>query len=168
MKFALFFCLFYVSSYAPVTLAAQPESPYAGQEARDIKSLSPEEINAYLSGKGMGFAKAAELNGYLGPAHVLELSAQLRLTPKQRSKTEALFNAMEAKASSLGSALVQEERKLDQLFAAKTIDSALLSSSLDKIGALQAQVRGTHLEAHLAQTKILTSEQTARYIQLRG
>ena len=46
---------------------------YAGQQARSIKSLSDDEIAALRKGEGMGMAKAAELNGYPGPAHVLQL-----------------------------------------------------------------------------------------------
>jgi len=43
-------------------------SPYAGSENREIKALSTDEIASYLQGKGMGFAKAAELNHHPGPA----------------------------------------------------------------------------------------------------
>ena len=150
------------------TSAAPPASPYVGQEVRDIKSLSPEDINAYLSGKGMGLAKTAELNGYAGPSHVLELASQLTLTPEQRARTEALFASMASKATSLGRALVEEERKLDRLFATRAVTAELLASSLNEIGSLQVKVRGAHLEAHLAQVEILTSEQNARYAQLRG
>ena len=154
--------------FTAAALAAAPGSPYAGQEARDIKSLSPDDVDAYLSGKGMGLAKAAELNGYAGPAHVLELASQLALTPEQRAKTEALFATMASKATLLGQALVAEERKLDRLFATKAMTPELLSSSLAEIGSLQAKVRGAHLEAHLAQVEILTPEQNDRYAQLRG
>ncbi len=81
------------------TFGAQGQkSAYAGQEARDIKALSPEEVDAYISGKGFGMAKAAELNGYAGPAHVLELAQQLELTPEQRAKTQALFESMQSNA----------------------------------------------------------------------
>ena len=52
-------------------------SPYAGEEGREIKALSAADVDAYLTGQGMGFAKAAELNGYAGPKHVLELAAEL-------------------------------------------------------------------------------------------
>ena len=62
-------------------------SPYAGQQARDIKALSPDEIQGYLTGQGMGLAKAAELNGYPGPLHVLELAAELKLTEEQDRKS---------------------------------------------------------------------------------
>jgi Spy/CpxP family protein refolding chaperone len=149
-------------------LAAFAASPYAGQESRQIKALSAEDVSALLSGKGMGFAKAAELNGFAGPAHVLELATELHLTQEQRARTEALFASMSAKASSSGRALVDKERELDKLFATRAITPERLSTVLKEIGALQAQVRDAHLEAHLAQVEILTSEQNARYIGLRG
>jgi Spy/CpxP family protein refolding chaperone len=168
MKLPAFTCLFATLLCAPGVSAAPPASAYVGQEARDIKSLSPEDINAYLSGKGMGLAKAAELNGYPGPAHVLELASQLELTREQRVKSEALFASMESKAIPLGRALVDEERKLDRLFATKDVNPELLAGSLSEIGSLQARVRGAHLEAHLAQAQILTPEQNERYLQLRG
>jgi Spy/CpxP family protein refolding chaperone len=147
--------------------SAAPSS-YIGQETREIKALSPEEVQGYLSGKGMGMAKAAELNGFPGPSHVLALASELGLTQEQRQLTQALFAQMEADASQWGRSLIDEERKLDTLFASKSITPELLSASLARLGELQAKVRAAHLEAHLAQSRILTPEQVARYIQLRG
>lgn len=147
---------------------AQSPNPYSGQETRDIKAMSAEEAQSYLAGKGMGLARAAELNGYPGPSHVLALAPQLGLTDEQQKLTKAAFAAMEAQAIKLGGQLVDEERQLDQLFATGQITSALLNASLSRIGALQAQVRAAHLDAHLAQVRILTPQQTARYTELRG
>ena len=62
------------------------EMPYAGQQARTIKALSDEDIAALRKGEGMGMAKAAELNGYPGPIHVLTLSSELKLTDSQRQQ----------------------------------------------------------------------------------
>ena len=166
MKHRFVACLFAAMSCA--FAAATAESPYAGQESRAIKALSAEDVDDYLSGKGMGFAKAAELNGYPGPAHVMELTSQLSLTPAQRTRTEALFASMQAKATELGRALVEQERELDRMFANRTITPELLGRMLTEIGRLQTQVRGAHLEAHLAQAVILTPEQNARYVELRG
>lgn len=149
--------------------AATPTAtPYAGQNARSIKSLSDEDIKELLDGKGMGLAKAAELNGYPGPAHVLELASELNLTSKQRAATEALFGSMQSKAVRLGTALVEEERRLDQLFREGHVTSDSLTAQLRKIGALQAELRGAHLEAHVAERRILTPEQAAKYADLRG
>jgi Spy/CpxP family protein refolding chaperone len=147
---------------------ADSTSPYAGQNTREIKALAPEDVDAYLSGKGMGLAKAAELNGYPGPAHVLAMADQLQLTSIQNERTEALFNSMEAKATALGRSLVAQERKLDEQFAAKKITRESLAALLTRIGELQAKVRGAHLEAHLAQLAILTPLQVAKYQELRG
>ena len=44
---------------APLCWSAEPPSPYVGQEQRAIKALSAEEVQEYLSGSGMGLAKAA-------------------------------------------------------------------------------------------------------------
>ena len=159
---ALLPCLAFGAGGVPVP------SAYAGQQARDVKSLSPEDVDGYLSGKGMGLAKAAELNGYAGPAHVLELASQLELTAEQRALTEALHAAMASKAAALGRALIAEERRLDRLFATRAVDAASLAASLGEIGSLQARVRGAHLEAHLAQVEILTPRQNARYARVRG
>ena len=154
-----------VSLVASNVMAA---SPYAGEEGREIKALSAEDIEAYLTGQGMGFAKAAELNGYAGPKHVLELAGELELTAEQRTRTQALFASMQTKAVALGRQLVDEERKLDRMFAGASITEDSLQESVARIGALQADVRAAHLEAHLAQAKILTPEQRAHYLRLRG
>lgn len=148
--------------------AAGGSSSYAGQEQRQIKSLSTEDVQSLLSGKGMGLAKAAELNGYPGPLHVLQLAAELQLSERQRVQTQALFNAMESKAIALGTSLVQAERELDSIFATRQVTPALLAEKLEEIGQLQAKVRGAHLEVHLAQASLLSAEQIAMYAKLRG
>ena len=43
-----------------------------------------------VKGEGMGMAKAAELHGYPGPAHVLGLATQLGLTPDQLQQVTAI------------------------------------------------------------------------------
>lgn len=46
---------------------------YSGYASREIKALSPAQIEDLRTGRGMGLALPAELNGYPGPLHVLEL-----------------------------------------------------------------------------------------------
>jgi hypothetical protein len=149
----------------PVALAA---SPYVGQTSRSIKALSDEEVADYLSGKGMGLAKAAELNGYPGPAHVLELATQLELSPAQRVNTEAIFERMQTSARAAGRRLVDEERRLDELFVSKAISPTLLHQTLDSIASLQSAVREIHLRAHLEQAEVLSAAQAMKYWHLRG
>jgi hypothetical protein len=149
-------------------LLAQTPSSYAGQETRAIKSLSPEEVAGYLAGHGMGFAKAAELNGYPGPAHVEELAEALALSAGQRAATEAVFAKMHERAVPLGERLVAEERALDSLFASHTVTPESLHESLARIALLQGEIREVHLSAHLQQLALLTAGQAKRYAQLRG
>ena len=143
-------------------------SPYAGQENRDIKALSADEIDGYLNGRGMGFAKAAELNSYPGPRHVLDLAGELALTDKQTKQTQALFHDMQSQAIVLGRQLVEKEQLLDGLFAARSIDDPQLKQVLLDIGELQGELRYVHLRTHLAQTALLTQHQIHLYNQLRG
>ncbi|NLD54895.1 MAG: periplasmic heavy metal sensor [Burkholderiaceae bacterium] len=143
-------------------------SPYAGQESRPIKALSPQEVESLLGGKGMGFAKAAELNGYPGPAHVLELGDALALSEEQRERTRALFQAMEREAIALGRSLVEAERDLEALFSSRTATAEKLAAALVRTGELQARLRGVHLKAHIEQTEVLTPHQSMRYAELRG
>ena len=153
---------------APAGDAAPPSSPYAGQETRPIKALSEDEVRDYLAGSGMGFAKAAELNRYPGPRHVLELADRLALSPEQRQRTERLFASMRAEAVRLGEEIVAQERELDARFAAGAISTAELDRRTAALGALQGRLRATHLRAHLVQRDILTAEQRRQYDALRG
>ena len=60
---------------------AAQHRPYAGMQERPVKALSADEIADLRAGRGMGFALAAELNGYPGPVHVLEHADALGLSP---------------------------------------------------------------------------------------
>jgi hypothetical protein len=106
---------------AGVATHATSTSPYVGQEKRTIKSLSATEVADLLAGKGLGFAKAAELNGYPGPSHVLELSSQLKLSDEQVAKTQIIFQRMEAEAKGLGARLVEAERELNDCLSAEQL-----------------------------------------------
>ncbi len=147
---------------------AQHASAYAGQQTREIKALSPAQTADLLAGKGMELAKAAELNGYPGPMHTLELAAQLGLNAEQKQASETLMTRHKAEASDLGAQLVQAERALDQAFASRQIDATRLAAHTARIGQLQALLRKSHLDTHLQQTALLTPEQISRYAQLRG
>lgn len=150
------------------TLYASTESPYKGQELLNIKALSQNDINGYMTGKGMGFAKAAELNHYPGPRHVLDLSEKLELSDKQLKQTQTLFNRMQAKAINLGKQLIEHEQKLDQLFAQGSVDKNSLEVTLQDIGAIQAKLRNVHLSTHLEQKELLTQHQIMMYDRIRG
>ena len=152
----------------PQLVVAVPESPYFGQESRTIKSLSEQEIDALKNGDGMGFAKAAELNHYPGPSHVLELADELELTPSQRASTKDLYNDMRDNAVLLGQEILRAEEELDLLFSGRAVSAESLETTLLHIGQLRAKLRFVHLEAHVRQRGILSSHQADEYDNLRG
>ncbi len=151
----------------PMQSVAQ-HTPYAGQHNRQIKALSSQDIQSYLSGQGMGFAKAAELNRYPGPKHVIEHAEALHLTENQRTQTQIIFDAMRQEAIELGHQLVQAERHLDHLFAAQAVTEDALQEMTRTIANYRGQLRHVHLRAHLAQRRVLNTEQIQRYDHLRG
>jgi Spy/CpxP family protein refolding chaperone len=147
--------------------AAAPQ-PYAGLQARAVKALSEQEIADLRAGRGMGLALPAELNGYPGPLHTLENADALALTPDQRARTAALFEAMKAEAVPLGERLIEQEAELDRLFASRTVQPAPLGAATAAIGDTQGQLRAAHLRYHLEMMDVLTPEQVRRYGELRG
>ncbi|MFN3656239.1 MAG: Spy/CpxP family protein refolding chaperone [Pseudolabrys sp.] len=147
---------------------AQHAQPYAGLQARAVKALSAEQIADLRAGRGMGLALAAELNGYPGPLHVIELAEPLALTAAQKQRAQALFDAMKAETVPLGEALIAAEGDLDRQFAARNITPVSLAAATDAIGARQAKLRAAHLKYHLTMLEVLTPEQVKRYGELRG
>jgi Spy/CpxP family protein refolding chaperone len=142
--------------------------PYAGQEGRAPSTLSADDVAALLAGQGWGLAKAAELNGYPGPLHVLELADALELTPAQRESVQASSDRMKARAQELGVLYIQAEKALDDVFKSGTADVGNLSELVAHAEKLRAELRMTHLGAHLETAARLRPEQRQRYMQLRG
>ena len=148
--------------------AAQAPGGYAGEQTRDIKSLAPQDQSDLLAGRGMGLARAGELNHYPGPAHVLELREKLNLSPGQVTATTASFSRMQEAARPLGAELVERERSLDAAFRDGTATPARLQEDTAAIGVLQGQLRAVHLTAHIEMRSVLTPAQVATYDTLRG
>jgi Spy/CpxP family protein refolding chaperone len=152
----------------PTLAADMTATPYAGQQARTIKALSDDDVAALRKGEGMGMAKAAELNGYPGPAHVLALAKQLSLTEDQVRQVQVVFDRMSAATRPLGNEVIAHERTLDRLFAEGHADRDGVAAETASIGELQGRLRLVHLTAHLATRTLLTSDQIAAYLRLRG
>src|SRR3954451_493335 len=107
-----------------IATAANAQTPYAGMQTRSIKALSDQQIADLGAGRGMGLALAAELNGYPGPSHVLELADKLELSAEQRARVQRLFDSMKAEALPLGTRLIEQEADLDKQFANRTVTPA--------------------------------------------
>ena len=162
-----------ILSFAIALPAAAQTMSYAGQQDRDIKALSAQETADLLAGRGMGMARAGELNHYPGPAHMLELRDKLALTPEQAAAAKASFERMAAAARPLGAELVGRERALDAAFKEGAFkDGALTPDGLARqtadIAAVQGRLRAVHLAAHLEMRRLLAPQQVAAHDGLRG
>ena len=145
-----------------------PRSPYAGEETRSLKSLSPEDIAELRRGGGWGLAKVAELNGMPGPVHLLELHHEIPLSAEQVSELTAVFEGMRAAAIAEGERLIQRERVLEEAFRDRTVEKENLGKMLAEIEEARTALRNIHLTAHLGTPALLSDAQIVRYNALRG
>lgn len=162
----------HLMSLAIIAAAAVPsalaQSPYAGMQMRPVKALSDQQIADLKAGRGMGLALAAELNGYPGPSHVLELADRLGLSDDQRSAVRRQFEAMKAETIPIGEQLIGQEAVLDALFAEHKATPKSIAEAAAEIGATQGRLRAAHLKYHLATLDLLQPAQVERYAELRG
>lgn len=147
---------------------AQHEHQAATPPASATSTLSADAVGQLLNGDGMGLAKPAELHGYPGPKHVLELRTDLALTADQAQKVEAIRQQMLDEARTLGRSIVDAERALDEAFISGRITDADLAARTAAIAGLQGRLRRAHLQAHLTTKPILTPAQVKKYGELRG
>ena len=164
-KFTLFIAFILVASTAA---ADENHKPYQGFETREVTSLSEQDIDELRKGSGWGLALPAELNGFLGPAHVLELAPELNLSETQTRRVSAIFDAMRVDAIAKGDALIEAERDLDEGFRSGGLDADQLRHLIDLAEAARADLRYVHLSRHLMTIGILDAEQVAAYSVLRG
>ncbi|HMI95302.1 MAG TPA: Spy/CpxP family protein refolding chaperone [Micropepsaceae bacterium] len=150
------------------TDSAFAESPYQGMQSRTVKALSEQQVADLNAGRGMGMALAAELNGYPGPSHVLELADKLQLKPDQVADVRSLFESMKRESIPLGAMLIEEERELDRQFASRAVTPESLRATTAAIARTQGELRETHLKYHLSTAALLDPEQMRRYARLRG
>jgi hypothetical protein len=154
----------------PALAAAQPGTRAAGADdaPRTIQSLSADRIAGLLSGAGLGYARAAELNDYPGPRHVLDLADSLGLTEAQRAVAVQARLAMAAEARARGHELVETEAALDRLFTSGRATPEAVRELTERAGQIEAAIRFAHLNAHLTLTAVLSADQIETYARLRG
>jgi hypothetical protein len=162
---------FFLISIAAISSLAHAEpskTPYAGQENRQIKALSSNEVEGLLKSKGLGYAKSAELNHYPGPLHVMETASKINLTGKQLSDTKSIYREMKSEAIPLGEKIVEKERALEIHFRKGSITETSLQRLVGEIARLRGALRIVHLKYHLKMKKLLSPHQVVLYDKARG
>ena len=118
--------------------------------------------------EGLGMAMAAEMNGYPGPKHVLELKDSLNLSQEQIKHVQTFFEDMRQEALALGKAIISAEENLNDAFRSGRMTEDSLRVQSTEIGKLRGQLRAVHLGAHLRTKVMLTELQLDNYMRLRG
>ena len=95
-------------------------------------------------------------------------SPGIELDPQQLTATKTLYEEMRRSAVALGEELLLAESRLDHAFEKGSISPQSLETVLLEIGRLRAQLRYVHLQAHLRQKQLLSSEQIQIYDAVRG
>lgn len=147
---------------------ADPATPYQDRVDDPVAGLTPEEIGDLRAGNGMGYALAAELNGYPGPKHVLDLAEELELTADQRDRVASIRQGMLAEAVPAGERLIDAHMALDALFSNREATPENVRAATATVAEAEAALRAVHLEAHIVTLQVLTHEQNQQYQALRG
>jgi hypothetical protein len=154
----------------PALAQDQLTSPYRQQAEKGLRGLDEKEIAELKAGAGMRLARAAELNSYPGPRHVLDAieAGKLAGGAEQRERVQQVFNRMNRDAVRVGTQILEEEQRLETGFRTATITESDLRSRETRIAALQGELRAIPLAAHLTTRSILSESQITRYNELRG
>jgi len=143
-------------------------SPYAGMQERAIKSLSQADLDELRRGGGWGLALPAELNGYPGPVHLLELKDESPLRTEQVAHFEERVERMRTAAIPAGQALIDAEKAIERAFAEGRIEDVSLRHLIADAEAARAELRFIHLSEHVRSVGTLEPMQIERYQVLRG
>ncbi len=152
------------------TPSPDSDSPYAGayDPNAPIRALSSELVEQIRQGQGASLALPAELNGVPGPRHVLELRADLDLTPDQQNQVQEIFDQYLVDVIPAGERYLAAVQGLEEGFRAQTVMESELPGFVAEIGRLEADLVTVHLAAHLRTAELLTPDQIAAYNRLRG
>ena len=106
MKSIFILCFVLYNSFL---FSQRKHSHYVGEEKRSIKAFSDDDIKSLKESEGMGLAKAAELNHYPGPKHVLEIADVLKITDEQKISIQSIYKTMNENAVRVGNEIITKD-----------------------------------------------------------
>jgi Spy/CpxP family protein refolding chaperone len=128
----------------------------------------PSDIESLENSEGAGMASYADLNGYPGPKHILDMQEKLNLSEEQLKDVQSIFEAMKENAQAKGEAIIAKEVELEQLFRLGKATESEAKTLSRTIGTLRGELRAVHLTAHVQAKQVLTKEQVTTYNSIRN
>jgi hypothetical protein len=120
------------------------------------------EIQALRNGYDMGGSRTAEAVGLPAPDRAIELADVLTLNVGQIEAINAVHNVELVEGRRLGRLIIEQEVKLDSVFAGDPRDWTVRPIVLE-IGHLSTELRYVHLRARMRMKDILSTTQQHRY-----
>lgn len=161
-------CMLAMISMPTTAQHVHESSSYAHSRGAEVTSLTDEEVRALRQGEGMGLARAAELNHFPGPRHLLDLASDLDLSEVQIRRIRAIHDRMKSQAVAKGEDIIKVEKHLAELFASGDPSTRKLTQVTEHLGAMRGQLQAIHLLAHIEAAKELSAGQIREYDRLRG
>ena len=128
----------------------------------------PPDRDGLLNGEGMGQAQYAEMNGYPGPKHILDLADKLKLTDTQKKSIQEIYQEMSLRAKELGKRIIGVEEEMHEAFRTGLVNESSVRDDAEQIGRMRGKLRAVHLIAHIRAKKFMTDDQIALYTKLRA
>jgi Spy/CpxP family protein refolding chaperone len=152
----LLFCLFTLNSVA--------QNDSVGKSP--VKFISDLQYHKYKNSIDKEMTHIAEVNNYPSPKKVLQFSKDLNLTETQRNQLKTTLSEMNRKALEMSKFLIAEETKFNTLFETNKVNEGSLVYYTNKIGLLHGELRNAYLKAHFRTSRILTTVQLKKYLEL--
>ncbi len=154
--------VFAIASASALEQHPHAASPHAHAQSVEVPSLSPGEVRALRNGEGMGLARAAKLNHFPGPKHLLDLRMELKLSDARIERIKAIHRKMKTQAIAKGEDILQAELHLANLFALGSPAPAQVKRATEHLGVLRGQLRAIHLLGHIESARALTPGRSRR------
>jgi hypothetical protein len=129
------------------------------------RGLCVAEAEALRMGYDIGGSATAEAVGLPSPERAIELANELTLNVGQIEEINALWNVELVNSRRLGRSIIEQEAKLDSVFATQPRDWMVRPIVLE-IGRLQTELRYVHLRARMRMKDVLSPTQQRRYASM--
>ncbi len=101
------------------------------------------------------------------PELVMKYAQEIHLDERQRAAVKEEVQKAQAKATDAQFDLQEESQKLVRLLQARPVDEAAVLAQVDKVLALERQVKRTQIQLVVRIKNLLTEAQQARLAELR-
>jgi Spy/CpxP family protein refolding chaperone len=135
---------------------------------QSIKPISEYNLPGVGKGEGAGSGEAAELNGYPGPAHVIQMAANLGLDDRQIGAVKAIHEEMLQAVRAIAGEVKERQHELDALFESGTVTVAALEKATSAVSEAQGRLHFVHFRAHLKTREVLTPSQISTFKQIQA